>query len=577
MKSRRSNQPHHYQALEARQLLAGDVAVSLSGDTLEIIGDNAANEVRIVGRADGSAQVIAATGTTINGSTSPFSAAAGLKNVNVNLNGGDDVFSVHGLVINSNLNISGGSGADRISISDSNLRDLNFSTNDGNDVASLHNVYARKNIRIETGDNNDTLSITAMAAGGDVMLDTGAGNDTLAIDNLGTKNEIRIELGSGDDQALVTGETYGYRARINLAEGNDTLGLLPRTSGTTTTATFQRQLDVAGGVGDDSIGLDAGVNSVRKTKLDGQTGSDSIATNGAIMTSPTVDSFEATNVVNLNQRLDAFYASLTSASIDTTPFGRIPNTNQAPTLAINNTALTFNDDAPATPIDNQLTLTGDTTTVVSGATINIDANVAGTDVLGFTNTASITGTFDATTGTMTLTGPATLAEYQSALRTVTYDNTAATFTPGTKRVNVTVNSDNGTATDSRNITLQVLNEDQRIQNFLAANNLVAERTASGLYYIVETVGNGVSPTINDSVRVNYTGTLLDGSQFDANNNITFPLSNVIEGWQEGFPFFSEGGSGQLIIPSSLAYGGQTRPGIPANSILRFEIELLEVI
>ena len=54
---------------------------------------------------------------------------------------------------------------------------------------------------------------------------------------------------------------------------------------------------------------------------------------------------------------------------------------------------------------------------------------------------------------------------------------------------------------------------------------------------------------------------------------TFPLSNVIQGWQEGIPLFSEGGSGVLLIPSALGYGGQAVGSIPANSVLIFEVSL----
>ncbi|MCP4462411.1 MAG: hypothetical protein GY819_06380, partial [Planctomycetaceae bacterium] len=75
--------------------------------------------------------------------------------------------------------------------------------------------------------------------------------------------------------------------------------------------------------------------------------------------------------------------------------------------------------------------------------------------------------------------------------------------------------------------------------------------------------------------VNYVGTLLNGQEFDANDDITFSLQQVIAGWTEGIPKFSVGGSGILIIPSDLAYGpASPSPAIPPNSILKFDIDLL---
>ena len=58
--------------------------------------------------------------------------------------------------------------------------------------------------------------------------------------------------------------------------------------------------------------------------------------------------------------------------------------------------------------------------------------------------------------------------------------------------------------------------------------------------------------------------------------ITFPLSGVIQGWQEGIPLFKEGGSGILLIPSALGYGSQSVGSIPANSVLIFDINLIDV-
>lgn len=123
-----------------------------------------------------------------------------------------------------------------------------------------------------------------------------------------------------------------------------------------------------------------------------------------------------------------------------------------------------------------------------------------------------------------------------------------------------------------------LSDEDVILQYISDNNLNAEPTGSGLYYVINTAGNGNVPNINSIVTVAYKGTLTDGTIFDQSdaNGLTFPLTNVIQGWQEGIPLFSEGGSGILLIPSALGYGNQAIGNIPANSVLIFEVTLIDV-
>jgi FKBP-type peptidyl-prolyl cis-trans isomerase len=125
-------------------------------------------------------------------------------------------------------------------------------------------------------------------------------------------------------------------------------------------------------------------------------------------------------------------------------------------------------------------------------------------------------------------------------------------------------------------------QDLLIQDFIKKNNLNAQKTASGLYYVIDKKGNGKHATAADQVKVHYKGTLLDGTKFDSsydrNEPITFPLSGVIRGWTEGIPLFEEGGKGKLIIPSALGYGPNGAGGvIQPNEILVFDVELLQII
>lgn len=107
-----------------------------------------------------------------------------------------------------------------------------------------------------------------------------------------------------------------------------------------------------------------------------------------------------------------------------------------------------------------------------------------------------------------------------------------------------------------------------------------EKTKSGLLYKIEKDGNGAKPTDKDTVVVHYKGSLIDGTEFDSSyarkEPLTIPLNSVIKGWTEGMQHLKKGGKMQLVIPPELAYGEAGVPGIPANSTLIFDVELLDI-
>jgi len=128
------------------------------------------------------------------------------------------------------------------------------------------------------------------------------------------------------------------------------------------------------------------------------------------------------------------------------------------------------------------------------------------------------------------------------------------------------------------------NVDYKIQNekeivaYIDDNNLNAQKSESGLYYLINKEGDGEQPNANSDVTVAYKGTFLDGSVFDQSDSsgISFNLQQVIKGWTEGITYFKEGGSGLLLVPSHLGYGANDNRGIPGGSVLIFEINLISV-
>jgi len=119
--------------------------------------------------------------------------------------------------------------------------------------------------------------------------------------------------------------------------------------------------------------------------------------------------------------------------------------------------------------------------------------------------------------------------------------------------------------------------DMEIQNYISDNNLVAQKSDSGLYYVIDELGTGNHPIDTDRVKVSYKGYFTDGTTFDESaEGISFNLQSVIQGWREGLTYFKEGGSGQLLIPAHLAYGSSDVGDIPAGSVLIFDIELIYV-
>lgn len=120
------------------------------------------------------------------------------------------------------------------------------------------------------------------------------------------------------------------------------------------------------------------------------------------------------------------------------------------------------------------------------------------------------------------------------------------------------------------------------QAFLEKNKNEAgvKATASGLQYQVIKEGTGAIPTDKDTVTAHYEGKLITGEKFDSsidrNQPADFPVTGVIPGWTEALKMMKVGSKWKLFVPPELGYGPSPRPGIPPNSVLVFEVELMGI-
>jgi FKBP-type peptidyl-prolyl cis-trans isomerase len=121
-------------------------------------------------------------------------------------------------------------------------------------------------------------------------------------------------------------------------------------------------------------------------------------------------------------------------------------------------------------------------------------------------------------------------------------------------------------------------DEKIILDYLEEHGLTAEKHASGLYYQTVREGNGIRPDQMSTIQVQYTGYLTDGVVFDearGEDTLEIQLYNLIQGWQIGLPLMKNGGNTIFYFPSEMGYGENATGVIPENSVLIFDIELLD--
>ncbi len=127
----------------------------------------------------------------------------------------------------------------------------------------------------------------------------------------------------------------------------------------------------------------------------------------------------------------------------------------------------------------------------------------------------------------------------------------------------------------------VASDSSTILSYLITNGINGyAKHSSGLYYKIDAPGSGSAPTLSSKVFVKYTGRFTDKRVFDSLGDASksgWVLGSLIEGWKIGIPLVSKGGKIKLFIPSALGYGCAGGGSIPANAVLVFDIELVDVL
>ncbi len=331
-----------YEPLEPKQLLAGDVGVSVRAGNLILSGDNLGNTVSIV-RSDSGTVSVEGTDTLINGSKSEFVYRGELKNVTLRMLGGDDQIRISGIEARS-LVVDLGRGDDLAEIDSTTARDVRINAGVGDDVLQIVSLVSSRRTMIATGQGDDVVSIVALSTGKDFHLTTASGDDSVCVDDLNVGGKLNMHMGSGNDELMFAGQTQpGGRTNLFLGSGDDLLAMLPGRNGQT--SNLGERLTIHSGSGNDAVAIDNAV-TLSSAHIFGGGGNQDEFQNDAKTTNSFRDlAFESNLVSDLDQRITQVYEELDNAGINPAPFGAAVLTLDPETQLV-----TANDPTPTTSV-----------------------------------------------------------------------------------------------------------------------------------------------------------------------------------------------------------------------------------
>ena len=246
-----SKRRSHFELLEGRAMMAGDVLVAVNAGNIKMTGDALANEIAIVDLGGGKITVTGQPGTTVNGLTGAqtfngitgsllanlrdgadqvqFLGNAGheLSSIQISTGGGDDTVSVD-KVFAREVSIGTGAGNDTVNIMEVTAKSVSVETGAGDDtlvvgstLATRHDVLIKvREFEIETGDGKDKVSILdAVLQTGEFEVNTGLGDDIVKVNDVQAQGEVEIETGMGHDSVSIVDSTF-VKLAVDLGAGD---------------------------------------------------------------------------------------------------------------------------------------------------------------------------------------------------------------------------------------------------------------------------------------------------------------------------------------------------------------------
>lgn len=449
-RKRTNSNRYQYHALEPRQLLAGDVSVAIVGSSLQIVGDDLANQVEVSINANNDI-VVSGLDTTVNGNASETIAATqSFENLTVLLQAGDDEISLRDVNSPRHLSFFGGDGNDQLELTGVSADHFHLEGQLGNDSFEITDTASRGSTYFYLGDGDDAVAVNTFVSGRNFKVFGDGGNDTFAARDLDVDRKFRLNLGNGDDDAIVLGETeVGKSTKLRLGSGDDFVGLLPEQNDES--ANFENLFYVDAGDGDDTVAIDDSVQLRRNSRVDGSGGTDTIqrgesGSEIADRIDLNLRSFESNEGANLNALIDDVFTRLQQFGIGEDFFGE---SSDELGISTSGESLEVTEGDPAVAVDPAIELTG--SSQITEATVAVADYQQGQDVFSFVDANGIEGQFDATTGILTLTGQNSTAEYEQALRNVLYENTSENPITDERQVTFRVESGNSSATATRGL------------------------------------------------------------------------------------------------------------------------------
>ena len=479
---------------------------------LIVRGDRDDNDITITTN-DAGDLVVQGNDTSINGGTDDFVAANGtatlMGGMAVKLRQGDDRVTIDGITVAGNFWVSGHAGDDVVDVVSMNVTgNARFSLGSGADTLALADLTVSRNLYSGGHGGDDTAVWGDVSVAGRTKWGAGAGNDNLLISgNFDSQGRLSLETRNGDDFVAVAPNQAGASAtfanvRLSLGNGADLLVADSQT-------TFTGRLVVRGGSGDD------------------------VFDNQSTETNTRTFSITTDTITDSQTRIDDIFAALTTANIDTAPFiGEAVTDPPVVTASTGDASYTENDD-PIT-VDSGITVADDDSSDLASATVQITTGFqSGSDVLAATGQGGITvEAFNATTGTLTLTGTATVADYQAVLRSVTYENTSEDPGADDRVVTFSVtDADDNEASDTRTVSVSEVDDAATI-----------EATAGN----VSLAGNATEVTVDGQVVV----------ADEDSENLTGAVVSISTGFVSGEDVLSATAQGGVTVGAFNATTGE---------------------